>query len=185
VAGLIFLILGFICALIGRALLVGAAFRMSVWWGLGVFLPFGPLLFRLSYPEATARSRKFFLAALPCLFLYVVLGPGTGSTALYRYRMKRARPPTDVPPQYAMEISPLAKQRGPTIETTPNVSERRAMNAREFERLRTWNEQLRLHKRDLLRSDEEGNRAFSIDMAHYNEALETANGERAALTPPK
>jgi len=37
-----------ICALIARVLLLIAALEISVWWAIGVFLPFGPTLFRLS-----------------------------------------------------------------------------------------------------------------------------------------
>src|SRR5438128_1625697 len=76
VAALVFLFMGLICALIGRFLLLGAAFGISVWWGLGVFLPFGPLLFRLSYPDLAPLSKKFRLATLPCILLYFILRTG-------------------------------------------------------------------------------------------------------------
>ncbi len=72
-AAYIFLALGLLCALIGRILLIGAAFRVSIWWGLGVFLPFGPLLFRLRYPDRAPLSKKFLLATLPCILLYFTL----------------------------------------------------------------------------------------------------------------
>ena len=187
-AGFIFLIIGLVCVLVGRILLLGAAFGISVWWGLGVLLPFGPLFFRLSYPEAAARSRIFRLAALPCLFLYLTFGPGLSPTAYYRHKVKRTQPPGDFPPQYAMEATSgtarnvLAKP-GPKVETSPALEERRDMNTREFDRLRAWSETLRLRKRDLLHSDAEGNRSFNLEMARYNEALEKANAERTALEP--
>src|SRR5437762_12573493 len=62
--------------LIGRILLMNAAFGVSVWWGLGIFLPFGPLLFRLSYPDLAPMSRTFRLFAMPCILAYFVLRPG-------------------------------------------------------------------------------------------------------------
>jgi hypothetical protein len=185
-AGFIFLIIGLVCALIGRILLLGAAFGISVWWGLGVLLPFGPLFFRLSYPETAERSRIFRLAALPCLFLYLTLGSGISPTAYYRHKIKRTQPPADFPPQYALEVTNRSAKNalaepGPKVETSPALEERRDMNRREFERLRAWGEALRLRKRDLLHSDTEGNRLFNLEMAHYNEALEKANAEKTAL----
>ena len=73
---LVFLGIGLVCILIGRILLIGAAFGVSVWWGLGIFMPFGPLLFRLSYPELAPLSRTFRLIALPCILAYFVFRPG-------------------------------------------------------------------------------------------------------------
>src|ERR1700737_2734994 len=77
VAALIFLAISLVCAVIGRILLINAAFGVSVWWGLGVFLPFGPLLFRLSYPDLAPLSRKFRLAVLPCILVYFILRPAS------------------------------------------------------------------------------------------------------------
>jgi hypothetical protein len=63
--------------LIGRILLIRAAFGLSVWWGLGIFLPFGPLLFRLNYPDLAPLSKTFRLIALPCILAYFVLRPAS------------------------------------------------------------------------------------------------------------
>jgi len=175
VAALIFLGIGLLCAIIGRILLIGAAFQISIWWGLGVFLPFGPLLFRLSYPEKAERSRMFRLATLPCIFLYLVLGPGSSPLAYYRYKIKHPRPPSGAASGYALEN---AKQSKPgNLE----LASRYAANIVEFDRLRAWSEKLRLQKRDLLHSDEQGNRAYDAEAAEYNAALEKANAERDAL----
>src|SRR5881392_3310696 len=78
-AALGFLILAIVCSLISRILLVKAAFGINWKWGIGVFVPFGPLAFRLSYPDEARSSRIFRLATLPCFFLYVMLSPGLGS----------------------------------------------------------------------------------------------------------
>ena len=75
VAALIFLGIALVCPLVGRILLIGAAFGTSVWWALGVFLPFGPLFFRLSYPDLAPTSRYFRLTVLPCILACVYLQP--------------------------------------------------------------------------------------------------------------
>lgn len=180
----VFLVIGLLCALIGRILLINAAFEVSVWWGLGVFLPFGPLFFRLNYPECGRSSRGFRLATLPCLFLYFVFGPGLTSSAFYRPKTKHVRPPAEFPPQYAIESSHrVTKSKGgePTVELAPNFAERRAANTREFDRLAKWSETLRVKKRDLLHSDVEGNRAYNLELAQYNDALAKAQAEKDAL----
>src|SRR5881275_782005 len=64
---LVFLGFAIVCALISRILLLIAAIDISAWWALGVFLPFGPLFFRLNYPE---QARNSFL------FRFVVMRPG-------------------------------------------------------------------------------------------------------------
>jgi hypothetical protein len=184
VFALVFLVIGLLCALIGRILLIGAAFEVNVWWGLGVFLPFGPLVFRLNYPEAAHASRWFRLATLPCVFLYFVFGPGLTSSAFYRPKIKHVRPPAEFPPQYAMESSGHAaksKDSGPKVELSPNLAERRAANTKEFDRLAKWDEALRLKKRDLLHSNIEGNRAYNLELAHYNDALVKAHAEKEEL----
>lgn len=187
-AALVILGIGLLCAIIGRILLIGAAFGVSVWWGLGVFLPFGPLFFRLSYPELAHTSRMFRFATLSCVLLYLICGPGLSPTAYYRHKIRRTLPPPSgkEPYGYAMELSgqraksPL-NSRGPQVELSPTTAERQAANAAEFERLRAWSEKLRLQKRDLLHSDVEGNRAYNLELSQYNAALEKANAEKAAL----
>src|SRR5438105_13276131 len=115
---------GFILALIGRGLLVSAAFRISWKWGLGVLLPFGPVAFRLSYPDDAQPSRIFRLAALPCFLYFLVSGPGLPAMS----RPFSRRPPTAAKSAqgYALEKpAPANKsnnvftsmfQHGPTIE---------------------------------------------------------------------
>ena len=170
-------------------MLIRAAFGVSVWWGLGVCLPFGPLFFRLSYPDLAFASRIFRLATLPCLLFYLFLGPGATSTAYYRYKIKRSHPPPTNPTGYAMELpgrqSKHPNSSGPQVVLAPTIDERIAANTAEFERLREWSEKLRLQKRDLLHSDAEGNRAYNLELADYNAALARANAERSSLANPK
>lgn len=182
---LIFLGIGLLCAIIGRILLIGAAFGVSVWWGLGLCLPFGPLFFRLKFPALVPASRIFRLATLPCVLLYLICGPGLTRTAYYRHKIKRAQPPPAAT-GYGLELPVHGTKRvanlpGPQVELSPMVAERRAANAAEFERLRAWDEKLRLQKRDLLHSDTEGNRAYNPEVTQYEAALQKANTEKAAL----
>ena len=186
-AAYIFLALGLLCALIGRILLIGAAFRVSIWWGLGVFLPFGPLLFRLRYPDRAPLSKKFLLATLPCILLYFVLG-GASRSRLYDRRLFGPKTHLASTPlaHYGLEApdrraKSVSASSGPVVELTPNLAERRTANAREFERLRAWSEKLRLQKRDLLHSDAEGNLVYNIELAQFSTALEKATAEKAQL----
>ena len=169
-AAFIFLWIGLICALIGRILLIGAAFGVSIWWGLGVFLPFGPLLFRLSYPELAPSSRYFRLAVLPCILAYVYLQPNAFST-IRRGEFLRS----------AQESAAPANHYGSEKNGPSSLAERRAANSREFQRLAEWSEALRLKKRDLLHSDVQGNIAYNAEVAQYNDALTKANAEKNTL----
>jgi len=180
---LIFLGLAILCALISRILLVTAAIKISTGWAFGVFLPFGPLFFRLNYPEEARNSYLFRVATLLCFFGFVVSQP----------RMTLHMPkihPTAASPQlskktvgYAMEKPGTSKK--PNAAPTPTLEQRRTANATELERLHGIETELKLRKRDLLRSDTEGNRVYAIDLASYNEALAKATTEKNALGAAK
>jgi hypothetical protein len=185
VAALAFLIIGTLCSIISRVLLFKAALGVSKGWAFGVLVPFGPLLFRLKYAEEAHRSFMFRLATLPCLFFYILLGPGPA----FKQRIWRTTHISlQQPAGYAMEKPKVAAKKaggtaGPTVEVTPSAAERRLTNSREFEHLRAWNETLRLKKRDLLHSDTAGNFAYAAELAQYNAALDKAKAERAVLWP--
>jgi hypothetical protein len=171
VVSLVFLGIGVVCILIGRILLIGAAFGVSVWWGLGIFLPFGPLVFRLSYPDLAPLSRTFRLIALPCILAYFVLRPGPPD---YDKFFKRKPVPSAPANYYGLEKISKAI-------VAPSLDERRAANAKELRRLIEWSEALRLKKRDLLHSDVQGNIAYNAEVADYNAALTKATAEKNAL----
>ena len=183
---LVFLGLAIVCALISRILLLIAAIDISGWWALGVFLPFGPLFFRLNYPEQVRNSYLFRVATLLCIFGFVVMRPGlsfgprgTHRTTLFAPQMKQAV-------GYAMEKGAASKKTNPSAAApTPTLDQRRAANTRELERLRGVDEQLKLRKRDLLHSNTEGNRLYAIDFASYNDAVAKATAERNALAVAK
>jgi len=172
VVALVCLAIGLVCVLIGRILLVKAAFGVSVWWGLGIFLPFGPLLFRLSYPDLAPLSKTFRLVALPCVLAYFVLRSG----------------PTDYEKFFKQKPVPSAPANHYALEKHSNrtaLDERRAANNREFDRLTEWSDALRLKKRDLLRSDVQGNATYNSEVAAYNAALAKANAEKTAVWSQK
>ena len=175
---LVFLAIGLVCVLIGRILLIRAAFGISVWWGLGIFLPFGPLLFRLSYPDLAPLSKTFRLLALPCVLAYFVLRPGPLSGSHLDQFFKHKEVPSGPSNHYGLEKSLQKAQ-------APSLADRRLANDREFERLNAWYAALRLKKRDLLHSDVAGNEAYMVELAQYNAALKKATDERNSLWEQK
>jgi hypothetical protein len=170
-AALVFLVLAILCSLIARALLIKAAFGISWKWGFGVFVPFGPLVFRLNYPDEARRARLFQLATLPCIFFYWMNSPGLPSG-------KVAFPRSFKLPGYGTEpTAPAPKQ-----VSQASLEERRAANDREFQRLRRLSEELRIRKRDLLKSDTEGAVAYNKLADEYNASLDKYNAEKFSLT---
>ena len=135
---LVFLGLAIACALISRILLLTAAANSSAGWAFGLFLPFGPLFFRLNYPEEARNSYLFRVATLLCVFGFVISQP----------RMTLHLPKihsTAVSPRlskqtvgYAMEKPGTSKKAtgSPTPASTPTLEQRRAANATVLERLR-------------------------------------------------
>jgi hypothetical protein len=171
VVSLVFLAIGVVCILIGRILLIGAAFGVSVWWGLGIFLPFGPMLFRISYPDLAPLSRTFRLVALPCILAYFLLRPGPPN---YDKFFKQKPVPSAPANHYALEKISKAI-------AAPNLEQRRVANEKELARLAAWNQKLKLKKRDLLRSDVQGNIFYDAELAEYNAALAKATAEKESL----
>ena len=186
-AAFIFLGLGLACALIGRVMLIGAAFKTNIWWGIGVCLPFGPLFFRLNYPQLAFASRMFRLATLPCVFLYFVFGPGLIPSPDFSFFHYPASP-LPAAGGYALESTantkPANSQSAKPV-TVVSIAERMNANAAEFERLGAWSDKLRLRKRDLLHSDVEGNRTYDLELAQYNSAVEKATAEKTSLADGK
>jgi len=185
VVSLVFLGLAIVCALISRILLVIAAIDISGWWALGVFLPFGPLFFRLNYPEQARNSYLFRVATLLCIFGFVVMRPGLTLSKHNDHRTTSSPQRSKQPVGYAMEKPGSLKSANVAARMTPSLEQRRAVNATEFERLGGLEEQLRLRKRDLLHSDTESNRVYAIDLASYNDALAKATAEKNALASAK
>ncbi len=182
-APLFFLIFGILCALIARALLIGVAFRISTRWGVAVLAPFGPLVFRLNYPEKACASALFRWLTLPCIFLYVILGPGPSLRSHLGRAANFSLPLGGYGLEKTKKSDPLGHSAGPIVQTSPDSPYERAANTQSFEQLRAWAEALRLKKRDLLHSDAAGNVAYTEELARYEAALARARAERSLLWP--
>jgi hypothetical protein len=185
---LVLLSLALASALISRFLLIKAAFAISPWWGLGVLLPFGPTIFRLSFPDQARNAWRFGVATLALFFFYILSSPqlglktrtgffGKGSWFHWAGTTKVGHNIFD--PSKPVDLS------APKPAPTPSLEERREKNSRELADLRAWNERLHLKKRDLLHSDSEGNRMYAIEVDSYNAALAKASADRAALARAK
>jgi hypothetical protein len=174
-------------ALISRFLLLKAAFGIGLWWGLGVFVPFGPTIFRYNYPDEARNARRFGWATLAFTFFYVLLSPQLNSKtgmgflrAGFLGHKKSAQVGGNI-----FDPGKPVDRAAPKPLPTPSLEERRLANSKELADLRSWNERLRLKKRDLLHSDTEGNRMYAIEIDSYNAAVTKATAERTALSAPK
>jgi len=185
VVSLVFLGLAIVCALISRILLLIAAINISGWWALGIFLPFGPLFFRLNYPEQARNSYLFRVATLLCIFGFVVMRPGLSLSMHNGHRTASSPEGLKQPVGYAMEKPGSLKMANVAARVGPGLEQRRAANTTELERLHGVEQQLWLRKRDLLHSDTEGNRVYEIDLTSYNDALAKATAEKNALAGAK
>lgn len=180
---LVFLGLTILCALISRILLVIAAIKISTGWAFAVFLPFGPLFFRLNYPDEARNSYIFRVATLACFFGFIIYEPRITS------HLSRIHPTSASPRLSKQTVGYATEKPGtsqmPNAAPTPTLEQRRAANTTELERLRGIEAELKLRKRDLLHSDTEGNRVYAIDLASYNDALAKATAEKNALAAAK
>ena len=101
---LILLGLALASALISRFLLVRAAFRFSIWWGLGIFLPFGPMFFRLRHPDEARHAWLFGVAGLALTFFYVLSAPSI--VPINRFGMPKAEKATaSMAKKFSLSIS--------------------------------------------------------------------------------
>src|SRR6267154_1894704 len=101
--------------------------------------------------------------------------PGLTFSSRGSHRTTSFAPPAKQTVGYAMEKPVPSKKTSPARAVpTLTLDQRRATNAKELERLHGVEEQLKLRKRDLLHSDTEGNRLYTIDLASYNDALAKA-----------
>lgn len=197
---LVLLSLALASALISRFLLIKAAFKINLWWGIGIFIPFGPMVFRLKYPAEAKQAWLFSVATLGLTLGYVLASPQilpdaraglakSGNSAkskwnfhLGSYFFGRSKPAIGsniFDPSKPKDLS------APKPAPTPSLDERRQTNSKELADLRDWNQRLKLKKRDLLHSDTEGNRMYAIEVDSYNAAVNKATAERAALSKPK
>jgi hypothetical protein len=75
VPAITFLAAAVLCSVMGRILLVTAAFGVSTGWGLTVlFAPFGPLIFRMQHREKALSTRYWRMAVGPLLVAFFATG---------------------------------------------------------------------------------------------------------------
>ena len=173
--------------MISRIMLFVAAVRISAGWALGVWLPFGPLCFRRTFPDQSRASAPFRTLTILCFGIYVLLG--LGSKSIPYLRNPQASAPTESPQAtgYAIERSDDSEDSEDSeksAKTHVSLGDRRAANAKELDRLAKWSEDLKLKKRDLLRSDIQGNKDYEGELAEYTEAFTKATAERESLGLP-
>lgn len=184
----VLLLVAALCSLISRCLLIKAAWSVSKRWGFGIFLPFGPYFFRRQYPDDVQLARKFQLAAIPCVFIYVLISPEMIPDT--RVAFVRVGPPGQE--KLALSLGGHVFGRGGNSassapadakaeQPTFSAEERRFAHEREMKRLAEWSEALRIRRRDLLKSDVEGARAYDREATAYNAALAKANEESTVL----
>ena len=116
-----------------------------------------------------------------CLGIYLMMG--FGSNSFLHLRNTRSSVPTqsNEPTGYAMEQSDAD---GEEAKPHASLGERRTANTQELEHLAKWAEELKLKKRDLLKSDVQGNKDYDAELAEYTEALTKATAERESLGLP-
>ena len=125
--------------------------------------------------------RIFFVLPRSCAFLALsVMRPGLNFSPRGSHRTTSFAPPAKQPVGYAMEKPVSAKKTNPAAAPTPTLEERRATNAKEFERLHGVEEQLRLRKRDLLHSDTEGNRLYASNCVIQRRTGQSYRGKERA-----
>ena len=173
--------------MITRIMLFVAAVRISVGWSLGVWLPFGPLCFRRTFPDQSRSSTPFRMLTILCFSIYILLGLGSRSIPYLRNTHASVPPQSDHATGFGMEQSDDSDKSGDSDSSTKShvsLGDRRAANTKELERLAKWSEDLKLKKRDLLRSDVQGNKDYEAELAEYTEALTKATAERESLGLP-
>src|SRR5437764_12951550 len=118
---LVFLGLAIVCALISRILLLIAAIDISAWWALGVFLPFGPLFFRLNYPEQAHNLYLFRVATLLCIFGFVVMRAGLNFSPRGNHGTSSFTPQAKATVLYAMQ-KPIASRKINPAAAVPTLA---------------------------------------------------------------
>lgn len=210
VPAIVFLAAALACALIGRILLVNKAFGVSTLWGFTVvFVPFGPLLFRMNYRELAYPSRYWRMATAPLFLLFIFNGGNASVRQSFEDFMKK--PAAEVAsagdtdfqlpetmPGSASTSAPAAES--PTVPTaTPSkgvaaalaampaaprvlsLAERMEANRQEFERLADWYTNLKNERGYLRKGDFAAVEAYNAETARYQMALQLAKTEQADL----
>src|SRR3954469_21035460 len=77
----VFLLLAaLVCSIVGRALLIRAAWEISKAWGIAVlFMPFAPMVFRMKYKELANEGKNWRTMTLVFGISFFIVTGSTGS----------------------------------------------------------------------------------------------------------
>jgi hypothetical protein len=206
----VFLLAGLMCSLIGRGLLIRAAFSVGKGWGLSVLLvPLAPLFFRWSYKELALQGRHWRTATVACTAIFCVTG-GSGSLSDIPSKWTSNGDLAEAEDAPALSTAgsnrflariaglvapsdssvPSALVPGATLEHAPEAAsavrvvstpERLAANQREFARLVDVYAGLKQERGYLRKADVPAIAAFNAQAAKYQADLATARAEQAEL----
>ncbi|MDB6150894.1 MAG: hypothetical protein JWQ44_2342, partial [Chthoniobacter sp.] len=207
---LVFLLAGVVCSLIGRGLLIRAAFSVGKGWGISVLLvPLAPLFFRWNYKELALQGRHWRTATVACTAIFCVTG-GSGSLSDIPSKWTSNGDLAEAEDAPALSTAgsnrflariaglvapsdssvPSALVPGATLEHAPEAAsavrvvstpERLAANQREFARLVDVYAGLKQERGYLRKADVPAITAFNAQAAKYQADLATARAEQAEL----
>jgi hypothetical protein len=187
---ILFMILIGIAALlctIGSIVLLVAAFRTHILWGFATLLiPFAQLVFIFVHWQEAKRGVLIQLCAVPFILISFTIIPKNESVASYFTSYHGvdasfdARHPGDGKKTSAT-VQTTHPVPTPTPAPTPALEERIAANQQELDRLQAKYEDLKVQRRDLLKSDQAGTHAYNLEVAKYQSDLQTAKARQAEL----
>jgi hypothetical protein len=208
---LVFLLAGVVCSLIGRGLLIRAAFSVGKGWGISVLLvPLAPLFFRWNYKELALQGRHWRTATVACTAIFCVTGgsgslsdipskwtangdlaeaedaPALSTAGSNRFLARIAGLVAPSDSSVPRALVPGATLEPPPAEAAPTVPvvstpERLAANQREFARLADVYAGLKQERGYLRKADVPAITAFNAQAAKYQADLATARAEQAEL----
>jgi hypothetical protein len=203
----VFLVAALLCSLVGRLMLVRAAWKISVGWGLTVLaVPFGPFFFRLNHKELAQAGGYWRLATVPLIACFFLAGGSDSFSELDDLKFWEKKPalaasedgkpaledPEELDnaenivaaakagklaPGATLEIAQLT----PPLPIPMTLAERAAANQREFTRLEEVYESLKRERGYLKKGDQAAVAEYNTAAAKYQAALAKARAEQTEL----
>jgi len=202
-----FLLVALLCSLVGRLMLMRAAWSISIQWGLTVLaVPFGPFFFRLKHKDLAQAGSYWRLATVPLIACFFFAGGDASMSELndLKFWEKKSAEVVEASGEDTLEdaeeldneaeIAKAATEGrlapGATIEiatlTPPlaiplTLAERSAANQREFTRLEGVYEPLKRERGYLKKGDQAAVAKYNTAAAKYQAALAKARAEQTEL----
>ena len=202
---IVFALVALLCSLVGRLMLVRAAWKISVGWGLTVLaVPFGPFFFRMKHKEIAQAGSYWRLATVPFIACFFLAGGDASELDDLKFWQKKsaiveagddgaalkdpekldkvenitpAAKAGQLAPGTVLEIAALT----PPLPVPMTLSERSAVNQREFTRLETVYEGLKQERGYLKKGDQAAVAEYNSAAAKYQAALAKARAEQTEL----